>query len=56
VKAKATQRKMETWTRVVSKNKGNGNGDEGGGQATAARAMVAATTVMGKNERDGNSN
>jgi hypothetical protein len=37
-------------TRVASNNKGNGNGDKGGKQATSTRAMVAGTTVVGKDE------
>jgi hypothetical protein len=33
---------------------GNSNGDKGDGQATATRAMVATTTVVGKDEGNGN--
>jgi hypothetical protein len=48
-----TKRAMATMTRVAGQEEGNdnggksdGNGDKGGGQATATRAMV--TRVIGK--------
>jgi hypothetical protein len=41
---------MATAKRVASNNKGDGNSDEGGGQATAMRAILAVTTVVGKDE------
>ncbi len=37
-------------TRVASNNEGNGNGNKSDGQATAARTMAAATTVVGEDE------
>jgi hypothetical protein len=36
--------------------KGDSNDDKGDGQATAIRAMVATTTVVGKDEGNGNGN
>ncbi len=45
-----TKRAMATAKRVASNNKGDGNSDEGGGQATAMRAILAVTTVVGKDE------
>ncbi len=56
MKAKATRRAMATATRVVSDNKGDGDSNKGGGQATGMRAMAAAMTVVGKDEGGGNSN
>ncbi len=56
MKAKATNRAMAVATRVVSNDKGDGNGNKGGRQATATRAMVVATTVVGKDECGGDSN
>ncbi len=62
MKAEATKRAIATATRVSSDDDGNGdsgkrddNGNEGAGQATT-RAMVAAATVAGNDERncDGN--
>ncbi len=43
-------------TRVAKNNEGDGNGDEGGRQVTAMRAMVAATIVVGEDEGGGNGN
>jgi hypothetical protein len=56
VKAKATNRAMVVATRVVSDDKGDGDGNKGGRQATATRAIVVATTVVGKDECGGNGN
>ncbi len=56
MKAKAMKRAMATATRVVSDDKGNGDGNEGGGQATVLRAMLVVTTVVGKDEGGGNGN
>ncbi len=56
MKVKATERAMSTATRVASFNKGDGNGDQGGGQETATKAMAAATTVVDIDEGDGNGN
>ncbi len=52
-KAKVTKRAMVTATMVVSNNKGVGNGNKGGRQAAAMREMVAAMTVVGKDEGNG---
>ncbi len=63
MKAKATKRAMAMEMRVANNNKGNGNGNEGNGggneggrQATATRAVVAAKTVVGKGEGYGDGN
>jgi hypothetical protein len=56
VKAKATERVMAMVTRVASNDKGDANGDEGGGCVTAVRAMVAAMIVVGKDEGNGDGN
>ncbi len=56
MKAKTAKRAMAMTTRVFSNNKGDGNGDNGGGHATAMRAMVGTTTVVGNNEGDGGGN
>jgi hypothetical protein len=50
------KREMTTAMRVASANEGNGDGVEGGKQATARRVMVTATTVVGKDESGGNCN
>jgi hypothetical protein len=41
---------------VSSNNEGNGDSDESGGQATEAKAMTMAMTVVGKYEGNGNGN
>ncbi len=56
MKAKATKRVIAMVTRVARDNKGIGNGNKGGGRATAMRAMVEMTIVVGKNEGGGNGN
>jgi hypothetical protein len=56
VKAKATKRAMATVPRVVSNNKGYGNGKKGCRQVTAMRATVAVRTVVGKDEGGGDDN
>ncbi len=53
MKAKATKRAMAMATRVAMDNKGNGDDKEGGGQVTATRVMVAAMTVVCKDEDNG---
>ncbi len=45
VKAKMTKWAMATATRMASNNKGDGNPNEGGGRATAIRAMIATVTL-----------
>ncbi len=50
VKATMTKRAMAMVTRVASNNESDGNGNEGGKQATTTRAMAAATIVVGKGE------
>ncbi len=50
MKARAMKRAIAVATRVVSDDKGNCNGNKGGGQATATR------TVVGDNEGSGNGN
>jgi hypothetical protein len=42
--------------RLASNNKDDGDGNKGGGRATATRAMVVRTTVVGDNEGDGDNN
>ncbi len=56
VNSKTTKRAMMTTTRVASNDKGDGDGNKGGGQAIAMRVMVVMMTVVGDNEGDGNSN
>jgi hypothetical protein len=53
VKAKATKRAMATKMRVVSHDKGNGNGNKGGGQVTAMRTLTAVMTEVGEDEGNG---
>ncbi len=55
MKAKAMKRAFAIAMGVVSNNKGDGNGNEGGREATATRAKAAVMTVVGKDEGDGNS-
>ncbi len=50
------KRAMVTTMRVACNNKGDANGDKGGGRATATRAMVAMLIVVGNNEGNGNGN
>ncbi len=50
------KRAMVTAARVASDDKGDCNGNKGGGRATATRAMAAGTTVVGKDEVGGNGN
>ncbi len=52
-KAEVTKRAMVTATMVVSNNMSDGNGNKGGRQAVALREMVAAMTVVGKDEGNG---
>ncbi len=47
------KRAMVMASRVVSNDKGDGDGNKGGKQATAMRVMVATTTVVGKDEGSG---
>ncbi len=49
MKAKATKRATTTATRMA-------NGNKGGGQATATRAMAVVTNVVSKYEGSGNGN
>ncbi len=58
VKAKAMKRAMATATRVASKDEVDGNGNKGGGQVTATRAMVVAVamTVVAKDDGKGDGN
>ncbi len=53
MKAKATKRTMARATMVASKDEGNGNGNQGGKQATAMRVIVAVITVVEKDEGGG---
>jgi hypothetical protein len=53
VKENATKREMVMGTRAASDNKGNGEGNKGGRQATALRAMAVAMAMVGKDEGDG---
>ncbi len=56
MKAKATKMAMATATRLASKNKGDCDGNEGGGKVIGPRAMAVTMPEVGKDEGNGDSN